>query len=61
YLTSEGLDEGHYVVFSNRHRASDALTDAEVIHGKRIYTWIIPTDFKAPSRRGNTPRRRRKG
>jgi hypothetical protein len=59
YLNSEGLEEGHYVDFSNRHRASDPLTADEVIQGKRIYTWIIPTDFKAPSRRGS--RRRRTG
>ncbi len=51
YLTSEGLDEGYYVVFSAKHQASDTLYSEEMINGKRIRTWIIRTDFKAPSRR----------
>ncbi len=51
YLVSEGLDEGYYVVFSNRHSANDTLYAQESIGGKRLYTWIIRTDFKLPSRR----------
>ena len=51
YLHSEALDEGYYVVFSNRHSDQDTLYSDEVIQGKRIYTWIIRTDFKVPSRR----------
>ena len=60
YLITEGLDEGHYVVFSSRHQTSDPLTFDEMVNGKRIYTWIIPTNFKAPSRRVGAPRRKRK-
>lgn len=51
YLISEGLDEGYYVVFSNRHSDQDALYTDEQIRGKRLYTWIIRTDFKPASRR----------
>ncbi len=51
YLHSEGLVEGYYVVFSNRHRVSDTLSFEEIIDGKRIYTSIILTDFEQPSKR----------
>ena len=51
YLHSEGLDEGYYVVFSNRHTDQDTLYSDEMVQGKRIVTWIIRTDFKAASRR----------
>ena len=51
YLTTEGLQEGHYVVFSNKHSATDTLTFDEMIEGKRIYTYIILTNFEKPSRR----------
>jgi hypothetical protein len=45
------LDEGYYVVFSNRHGEQDALHTDETIRGKRLYTWIIRTDFKTASKR----------
>jgi hypothetical protein len=41
YLAAEGLAEGYYVVFSNKHTANDTLEVAETIVGKRIYTYII--------------------
>jgi hypothetical protein len=50
YLTSERLDDGYYVVFSNKHRESDILFSSEVINGKRVHTWIIRTDFEKASR-----------
>lgn len=43
YLAAEGLAEGHYVVFSNKHRESDPLDFDEIIHGKRIRTYLILT------------------
>ena len=60
YLVSEGLDQGFYVVFSNKHGATDTLYTEDTLHGKRLYTWIIPTDFKAPSRRVTQKPRKRK-
>ena len=51
YLTSEGLNEGFYVVFSQKHSAADALFFDETIAGKRIRTYIIRTDFAPPSTR----------
>lgn len=51
YLETEGLDEGYYVVFSRMHRDTDTLDFDEDIDGKRIYTYIIRTDFEVPSRR----------
>ncbi|MEZ4861598.1 MAG: AAA-like domain-containing protein [Caldilineaceae bacterium] len=51
YLTTEGLSEGYYVVFSNKHSATDMLSFDEMIDGKRIYTYIILTNFEKPSRR----------
>ncbi len=51
YLASEGLAEGFYVGFTSKHSATDTLYFDEMIKGKRIYTWLIRTDFKAPSRR----------
>ncbi|MFN8487905.1 MAG: AAA-like domain-containing protein [Caldilineaceae bacterium] len=50
YLKSEGLTEGYYVVFSNKHSETDALFTSEVIDGKRVDTWIIRTNFEKPSR-----------
>ena len=50
YLESEGLDEGYYVVFSNKHKEKDVLYEEQEIKGKRIYTYIIRTSFSAPSR-----------
>jgi hypothetical protein len=51
YLASEGLAEGFYVGFTSKHSATDTLYFDEMIKGKRIHTWLIRTDFKAPSRR----------
>jgi hypothetical protein len=50
YLTSEGLDEGYYVVFSRLHTEADTLYTEETIAGKQIYTHIIPISFEQPSR-----------
>jgi hypothetical protein len=50
YLTSEGLNEGYYVVFSRVHTDKDELYTEETINGKRIYTHIIPIRFEQPSR-----------
>lgn len=49
YLESERLDEGYYVVFSNRHEADDVLDFDEEINGKRIVTVIVRTEFERPS------------
>jgi hypothetical protein len=50
YVASEGLTEGYYVVFSNKHTENDDLYLEETISGKRIYTYIIMTSFDQPSR-----------
>lgn len=50
YVTSEGLAEGYYVVFSRHHTETDNLVTEEVITGKRIYTHIILINFEPPSR-----------
>ncbi|MEN8219146.1 MAG: AAA-like domain-containing protein, partial [Pseudomonadota bacterium] len=50
YLTSEGLDEGYYVVFSSLHTDEDTLYFEDKIKGKQIYTYIICTHFPTPSR-----------
>ncbi|MEN8221271.1 MAG: AAA-like domain-containing protein [Pseudomonadota bacterium] len=50
YLTSEGLDEGYYVVFSSLHTDEDTLYFEDKIKGKQIYTYIICTNFPTPSR-----------
>lgn len=50
YLTSGRLDDGYYVVFSNKHSETDTLFTSEVIDGKRVHTWIIRTNFEKPSR-----------
>jgi len=60
YLTTEGLPEGFYVVFSQKHSASDPLFFDETMAGKRIRTYIIRTDFAPPSTRpleNATPKR----
>ncbi|MEM7531340.1 MAG: AAA-like domain-containing protein [Chloroflexota bacterium] len=49
YLDSEQLDEGYYVVFSNRHGVDDTLDFDETIEGKRIITLIVRTDFERSS------------
>jgi len=46
-LTSEGLDEGYYVVFSHLHTDEDTLYFEDKIKGKQIYTYIIGTHFPA--------------
>lgn len=51
YLISEGLSEGFYVVFSQKHSANDPLFFDETLQGKRIRTYIIRTDFEPPSTR----------
>lgn len=50
YLESERLAEGYYLVFSAKHRADDPLYFDETIDGKRIYTYIIRTNFEMASR-----------
>jgi hypothetical protein len=51
YLTSEGLSEGFYVVFTQKHTPNDTLFLDEHIAGKRIRTYLIRTDFAPPSTR----------
>ena len=50
YLQAEGLADGYYVVFSNKHSANDTLFTSESIDGKHVHTWIIRTDFAPASR-----------
>jgi len=50
YLTTEGIAEGYYVVFSNLHNEEDERYVAEEIAGKRIHTYIIRIRFTQPSR-----------
>ncbi len=49
YLTTEGLAEGYYVVFSGMHTNADELYSEETVAGKRIYTHIVLTNFERPS------------
>ena len=51
YLTSEGLDEGFYVVFTQKHTENDTLYFDEIVNGKRIHTYLIRTSFETPSTR----------
>lgn len=51
YLISEGIPEGFYVVFTKKHNEEDTLFFDEEIHGKRIRTYLIRTDFEPPSSR----------
>ncbi|MEZ4725914.1 MAG: ATP-binding protein [Caldilineaceae bacterium] len=53
YLRTEGVSEGYYVVFSNKHTDADILYFDETIAGKRIYTYIILTNFERPGGRGS--------
>lgn len=46
YLVSERLDEGYYVVFSNKHTEKDKLYFEETIKGKQIYTYVVCTHFE---------------
>lgn len=50
YLKSEGLTDGYYVVFSNKHSENDTLFTSEVLDAKQIHTWIIRTDFEKAGR-----------
>ncbi len=50
-LMREGLSEGFYVVFSQKHRANDTLFFDEMPQGKRIRTYISRTDFEPHSTR----------
>jgi hypothetical protein len=56
YLKTEGLDAGHYVVFSKKHTEADVLEQEEEIEGRRIHTRIIRVNFDRPSR----PKKKRK-
>lgn len=49
YLTSEGLAEGYYVVFSNLHGDEDEGTFDEEIAGKHIHTVLMRIRFEQPS------------
>jgi hypothetical protein len=49
YLKSEGLDEGYYVVFSNKHTDADTLFEDEEVEGKRILTHVVPTNLEPAS------------
>ncbi len=50
YLKSEELSEGYYVVFSNKHTDNDELYFEEEVEGKKIYTYIVCTQFEQASR-----------
>jgi hypothetical protein len=50
YLKSEGLTEGFYVVFSQKHTEKDVLYEEDIIDEKKIYTFVIRTSFEVPSR-----------
>ena len=59
-IVGEGITDGFYVVFTQKHRVDDTLFFDEQIQGKRIRTYLIRTDFEPPSRRSLTKPRRRK-
>lgn len=50
YLTTEGLNQGYYVVFSNKHAANDTLYFDETIDGKQIITYLMRTNVEQPSK-----------
>jgi hypothetical protein len=50
YLKSEGLTEGFFVVFSQKHTENDVLYEEDIIDEKKIYTFVIRTSFEIPSR-----------
>lgn len=65
YCISENIAEGFYVVFTQKHQANDILFFDELVNGKRIRTYLIRTNFEAPSTRPfdappNKPTSRRK-
>ena len=49
YLKSEDLEEGYYVVFSNKHTDDDTLFQDEMVEGKRILTYVIRTNLEPAS------------
>jgi AAA+ ATPase superfamily predicted ATPase len=49
YLDSEGVAEGYYVVFSQRHTEEDELHFEEEVDGKMIHTYLIRTHFERAS------------
>ena len=51
YLISEKMDEGFYVVFTQKHTETDTLFFDETVNGKRIRTYLIRTNFESPSTR----------
>lgn len=51
YVNSEGIREGFYVVFTQKHKETDTLFFDETVNGKRIRTYLIRTDFEPPSTR----------
>ena len=51
YLASEQIEEGFYVVFTQKHNAADTLFFEETLNGKRIRTYLIRVDFEPPSTR----------
>ncbi len=46
YLESEGLNEGYYVVFSDKHSEQDVLYCEEEVKGKHLSIYIIRTNFE---------------
>jgi hypothetical protein len=46
YLRSEGLAEGYYVVFTNKHTDEHTLFEDEEIDGKRVLTYIVRTNLE---------------
>jgi hypothetical protein len=66
YCISENIAEGFYVVFTQKHQATDTLYFDEVVNDKRIRTYLIRTNFESPSTRPfdtppnkSAPRRKR--
>lgn len=49
YLKSENIEEGYYVVFSNKHTDEDILFEDERIDDKHILTYLIRTNLEPAS------------
>jgi len=60
YLETEGLSEGFYVVFSHQHTENDILNEENIIEEKKIFTFIIRTNFHSPSRIALSRRKKKK-
>jgi len=60
YLKTEGLNEGFYVVFSHHHTENDLLNEENIIEEKKIFTFIIRTNFDLPSRVAQSRRKKKK-